>query len=490
MTLPPDYQAALDYIFNYVDYERRRSVPYTETAWDLKRTRRVLHALGDPHLALRYVHVAGSKGKGSTAANVDAVLRASGLRTGFYTSPHLHTFRERIRVDGRLIEQADVVRLLAQCKPAIELVPGITTFEIITVLALLHFAQQGVQWAVLEVGLGGRLDATNVVTPDVSVITPISYEHTALLGDTLDLIAREKAGIVKPGVPVVVAPQHDEALAAIVEVAARQGSPAILVGRDWTWRAVEDSRAGQRFAVQAAASPWAGDRLTDLHTPLLGAHQLANATTAVAACAELARRGAPISADSLRRGLAAVVWPGRLEVLVVPPPAQQVVVLDSAHNEASVRLLRSALAHYFPGRSLHLIAGISNDKDASAILAELLPGAETVVLTRSRHPRAADPVELAPLAARFLPAGRVTVARSVQEALAQALSFAGPGAIVCVAGSLFVAGEGREAWLALFPASLPAGDWAYEAEAPAPGWHVAQSSVAAQAALPLREVTV
>ncbi len=236
MTLPPDYQAALDYIFNYVDYERRRSVPYTETAWDLARTRRALHALDDPHLGLRYVHVAGSKGKGSTAANVDAVLRASGLRTGFYTSPHLHTFRERIRIDGQLIGQEDVVRLLDRCKLAIESVPGITTFEIITLLALLHFAQQAVDWVVLEVGLGGRLDATNVVTPAVSVITPISYEHTALLGDTLDLIAREKAGIIKPGVPVVVAPQHAEALAAIEEVAARQQARLILAGRNWTWR--------------------------------------------------------------------------------------------------------------------------------------------------------------------------------------------------------------------------------------------------------------
>ena len=475
MTLPPDYQAALDYIFNYVDYERRRSVPYTETAWDLARTRRVLHALGDPHLALRYVHVAGSKGKGSTASNVDAVLRASGLRTGFYTSPHLHTFRERIRIDGQLIAQADVVRLLAQCQLAIEAVPGITTFEIMTVLALLHFAQQGVDWVVLEVGLGGRLDATNVVVPAVSVITPISLEHTALLGDTLDLIAREKAGIIKPGVPVVVAPQHAEALAAIEEVAARQEARLVLAGRDWTWRSIIDSVAGQTFAVQAASSPWASDQLTALHTPLLGAHQLANATTAIAACAELARQGAPITAGSLRRGLAQVVWPGRLEVLAAPPPALQTVVLDSAHNDVSANLLRAALAHYFPGRPLHLVVGVSNDKDTAGILAELLPGAQRALLTRSRHPRAADPSELALVAARYLPAGRIEVVPTTPAALALALARAEPDAVVCLAGSLFIAGEGREAWLALHPGALPAGDWAYEAEPPAPGWQVAQT---------------
>ncbi len=496
MTLLPDYQAALDYIFNYVDYERRRSVPYTETAWDLERTRRVLSALGDPHLSLRYVHVAGSKGKGSTAANVESILRSSGLRTGFYTSPHLHTFRERIRVGGQLIHQQDVVRLLAQCQPAIEAVPGITTFEIITVLALLHFAQQRVDWVVLEVGLGGRLDATNVVTPAVSVITPISLEHTALLGDTLDLIAREKAGIVKPGVPVVVAPQHDEALDAIQEVAVRQGSRLVLAGRDWTWRSIVDAVAGQTFDVAAATSPWAPDELVALHTPLLGAHQLGNATTAIAACAELAWQGAPITADSLRRGLAQVVWPGRLEVLTVEKrdsaqagpdmqhEATKTLVLDSAHNDVSARLLRRALVRYFPGRPLHLIVGVSNDKDAAGILAELLPGAETVLLTRSRHPRAADPAELVPVAARYLPASRVEIAPTTPEALALALGQAEPGAVICLAGSLFIAGEGREAWLALHPGSLPLGDWAYEAEPPAPGWQVAQTPPTAPTAGP------
>ncbi len=511
MTLPPDYQAALDYIFNYVDYERRRSVLYTEAAWDLARTRRVLHALGDPHLGLRIVHVAGSKGKGSTAANVDAILTAAGLRTGFYSSPHLHTFRERIRVDGQLIAQQDVVRLLAQCQPAIEAVPGITTFEIMTVLALLHFAQQQVDWVVLEVGLGGRLDATNVVTPAVSVITPISFEHTALLGDTLAKIAREKAGIIKPGVPVVVAPQEAEALAVFQEIAAAQGARLVQVGRDWRWQALStcqeipsrvgsvgdrpehqvnlgqalsDGLDGQTFAVHSAASPWPLDELRELRTPLLGAHQLANATTAIAACAELASQGAPITAASLRRGLSQVVWPCRLEVLAAPaaqlPEQDQVsgmgatVVLDSAHNDASARLLRSALGRYFAGRPLVYVLGVSNDKDAAGILAELLPGAAAAVLTRSRHPRAADPRELAPLAERYLPGDRVSVVDSVADALAQALAQTSPETVICLTGSLFIAGEAREAWLARHPGYFPAGDWVYAAEPPAPDWQVTQ----------------
>ncbi len=500
MHLPSDYQAALDYIFNYVDYERRRSVPYDEEAWNLARERRVLAALGNPHLGYRIVHVAGSKGKGSTAANIEAVLRASGVRVGFYTSPHLHTFRERIRVNGELISRADVVRLLAQCRPAIEAVPGITTFEIITALALLHFAQQGVEWAVLEVGLGGRLDATNVVTPVVSVITPISYEHTALLGDTLDKIAREKAGIIKPGVPIVCAPQADEALAAIREVAEQQAAPFILVGRDWCWHSVSDGLDGQRFDVTRgpayspssfanaaelgqpgsapAASDWP-DRLSGLYTPLLGAHQLANATAALAACEQAARAGAPITMHGLRQGLAAVVWPARLEVLQRSEPGQPAVVVDSAHNDSSARLLRSALAGYFPGQPLHLVVGVSTDKDIDALFAALIPGAQRLIVVRSRHPRACDPTELMRRAQAQAPEVATTIADSVAAGLARALAGCDRGeettAVVCVAGSLFVAAEAREAWLGAHPQGLPAGDWAYEAEPFDGTWQVSQT---------------
>ena len=474
MILDPAYQAALDYIFHYVDYERRRNVPYTEAAWDLQRMRQVLQALGTPHLGLRFVHVAGSKGKGSTAANIEAVLRAAGIRTGFYTSPHLHTFRERIRVDGALISQADVVRLLEQCKPAVEAVPGITTFEIITALALLYFAEQGVEWVVLEVGLGGRLDATNVVTPAVSVITPISLEHTALLGNTLAAIAREKAGIIKPGVPVVVAPQAGEALLAIEQAAALQSARLTQVGRDWLWRPVADGLEGQVFDLDCLPgsrprrwpAAWGVGPLAGLRIPLLGSHQLSNAATAVAACAELAMQGVELPVDALRRGLSSVVWPARLEVLPAVDGRERPVVLDSAHTDTSAQLLRAALARYFPGRSLHLIVGVSNDKDAAKILASLLPGAETVTLTRSRHPRAADPQALAGLAAQFVPAGRVHVAASVRQALAQALSSPSAGDVICLAGSLFVAAEGRAEWLALHPGALPADDWAYQAELP------------------------
>lgn len=473
--LEPDYQAALDYIFNYVDYERRRSVPYTEAAWNLERTRQVLAALDNPHRVLRFVHVAGSKGKGSTAANIEAVLRASGLRTGFYTSPHLHTFRERIRVDGQLISPKEVVWLLGRCKPAIEAVPGITTFEIMTVLALLHFARQGVDWVVLEVGLGGRLDATNVVTPAVSVITPISLEHTALLGDTLADIAREKAGIIKPGVPVVIAPQKPEAQAVFDAVARSQAAPLIQVGADWTWQSVSNRVSGQLFSVRSEGSPWDAEDLEGLYTPLLGSHQLSNATTAIAACAALVAQRAPITGSTLRDGLAHVVWPGRLEVLTGPAPGRRTLVLDSAHTDASAQLLHSALAAYFPARPVTLVLGVSNDKDAAGILAALLPDVQRLIVTRSRHPRAADPLTLATLAANWLSATQIVDAPDVAAALDMALAQTPAEGIVCLTGSMFIVGEGREAWLARFPHVLPANDWAHQAEPPGTGWQVTQT---------------
>ncbi|MCS6844634.1 MAG: bifunctional folylpolyglutamate synthase/dihydrofolate synthase [Caldilineales bacterium] len=473
MALPASYQAALDYIFNYVDYERRRSVPYTEQAWDLGRMRRALAALGDPHQQPRFVHIAGSKGKGSTAAMVEAVLRASGLRVGFYSSPHLHTVRERIRVDGQLIGRDELVRLLDRCRPAIEATPGITTFEILTLLAFVHFAEQGVPWVVLEVGLGGRLDATNVVTPAVSVITPISFEHTAILGNTLDQIAREKAGIIKPGVPVVTAPQEEEAFAAIAQVAGQRGSRLEAVGHRWRWTAVADGLEGQVLDVERLANGRPAFALSGLRLSLLGAHQQANAVTALAALCEAVEAGAAVTEAGLRRGLATVYWPGRLEVLRPPDAEGPAVVVDSAHNDASARLLRSALAHYFRGRRLRLVVGVSTDKDLAGILSALAEDAERLVAVRSRHPRAADP-RLVVEAARGvgLSQAQVASADTVADGLALALDGADADRVICAAGSLFVAAEAREAWLAWHPDAFSAADWAWEAEPPDFSWQI------------------
>ena len=233
------YQDTLDYIFGYVNYEKQVRYPYDAVTFNLSRMEEVLERLGRPQDRFQCVHIAGTKGKGSTSVMVESVLRSAGYRTGIYTSPHLHTFRERIRLGSGLMTKADLVALLDRCKPAIEAVPEITAFEVMTALAFQYFAENGVEWAVLEVGLGGRLDATNVVHPAVCAITSLSYDHVELLGHTLSLIAFEKAGIIKPGVPVVSAPQEPEAMAVIrrvcADTGAQPGGPGrgLALGKGW-----------------------------------------------------------------------------------------------------------------------------------------------------------------------------------------------------------------------------------------------------------------
>nr|NIV39504.1 bifunctional folylpolyglutamate synthase/dihydrofolate synthase [Anaerolineae bacterium] len=244
------YRDALSYLYSFTDYEKRGFAAYAPEFYNLDRVRHLLALMGEPQRTFQAVHIAGTKGKGSTAAMIESVLRVAGYRTGLYTSPHLHSFRERIQVAGELIPEAGVIRLVEEMRPLVARVEGITTFEIITCLAFAWFAELGVEWTVVEVGLGGRLDATNVLEPQVTIITPISYDHVAILGDTLSQIAAEKAGIIKPGVPLVSAPQPEEALATICDVCDRQGAPLTLVGRDWTWLAGAADLNGQAFTVR------------------------------------------------------------------------------------------------------------------------------------------------------------------------------------------------------------------------------------------------
>jgi len=439
-----DYRQALASIYSFTDYEKRGFAAYAPEFYNLDRVHRLLALLGDPHRTFRSIHIAGTKGKGSTAAMAEAVLRAAGYRTGLYTSPHLHTFRERIQVGGELIPEADVVRLVEAMQPLVDQVADITTFEVMTALAFAWFAEQRVEWAVVEVGLGGRLDATNVVMPAVAVITPISYDHTAILGDTLAQIAAEKAGIVKPGVPVVTAPQTDEALGVIEETCRRQGSPLTLVGRDWEWQAGHFTFDGQAFAIRHGR-----ERLDGLWLPLLGEHQLLNATTAVAA---VAGSGTEVSAAAIRHGLRAVYWPARLEILNRGPW----LVADSAHNGDSAQKLRAALQALFGGRRLTVVLGASTDHVTPELLAALLAGAERAIATRARHPRAADP---AWLQARAGVLGYpLEVSQSVPQALEMALAAAGPDDLICCTGSVFIAAEARAAWLTRQGLPLPPTD--------------------------------
>jgi dihydrofolate synthase / folylpolyglutamate synthase len=461
------YQDALEYIFGYVNYEKQARYPYNAVTFDLSRMEEVLERLGRPHERFRCVHIAGTKGKGSTSAMVESVLRAAGYRTGLYTSPHLHTFRERIRLDGGLMSKAELVDLLERSKPVIEATPGITAFEVMTALAFQFFAEQGVEWAVLEVGLGGRLDATNVVHPAVAGITSLSYDHVELLGHTLSLIAFEKAGIIKPGVPVVSAPQEPEAMAVIQRVCHDTAARLVVVGDAWQWEKNGADLTGQSFSVRGPD----GLQLDDLRIGLLGRHQRDNATTAIAMLYELKAQGLNITEDMLRTGLATAKWPGRFELLNQSPA----LVVDSAHNENSAQKLRAALATYFPRpprQQLALIFGASSDKDIAGMLKIFLgseaetgyPPADKVIVTRSGHPRSAGPAQLADLVRELNTSCPISVQPSLEGALAEAMAWAGPDDLVCVTGSIFVVAQARRVWAQRHPATFAADDWVFQDE--------------------------
>jgi dihydrofolate synthase/folylpolyglutamate synthase len=434
MTLQQSYSEALDYLYSFINWEVERHVRYAPEVMTLDRPRRVLTELGNPHNQYPVIHITGTKGKGSVGAMCASALRVAGLRTGLYSSPHLQDFRERFRINNLLISQDDFTALVNEMRPVIDTVPDITWFEVTTALAFLYFAQQNVDAAVIEVGLGGRLDATNVVTPVVSVITSLSYDHTHLLGDSLASIAREKGGIIKPGVPVVSAPQPPEALDVLTEIAAERNAPLTLVGRDWLFT----HRASTLNDTEFLAGP-AGQPPEAYCTKLSGEHQALNATVALAALDHARQAGVAITPDAIRVGFAEVDWPGRLEVVPYTPT----LVLDAAHNAASARRLRVALEELFPQRPLVLIFGASADKDVSGMFEELLPIVDHLIVTQAIHPRAFAPDELAALAHQQNYSGSIDLIPAVDKALERASTLAGTKGMICTTGSLFVVGEVR-----------------------------------------------
>ena len=437
------YNQALDYLYSHVDYSLKKSAELAKAHFELGRMRALMELLGNPQDAYPILHVAGTKGKGSTSVLMASALTAGGYKTGLYTSPHLQDYAERIQIDRQPISHAQLVELVEEMKPAVAKIPAITTFEITTALGFLYFARQKVTAAVFEVGLGGRLDATNVVTPRVAVITSLSYDHMAVLGNTLTLIAGEKAGIIKPGIPVVSAPQPEEALAVLEKVAAERKVGLTLVGRDVNFRGLEHTLDGQ--ALEIIEQPSSGPnshhgqepKSVILRIPLLGMHQVVNAVTAYTA---LRTSGFSLSEQAIQKGFASVRWPCRFEIL----SRQPVVVLDSAHNADSARRLRQTLDDYFPGRPVVWVFSILEDKDAAGMLAELKPTLACVIATQTDHPRVLEAEKIVSL---VQPSGiPVELVRPGAAALEKAIELAGAQGIVLVAGSVAFAGEMRTAW--------------------------------------------
>ncbi len=431
------YQKALDYLYSFVDYSLTRNLRNLPEKFNLDRMRALMQHLGNPYQKYPVIHVAGTKGKGSTAAMIANALQAAGYRVGFYSSPHLIEFTERIQVNRQEISKESVVEIVEQLKPHVAEIPQLTTFELTTAIGFIYFAQQKVDIAVVEVGLGGRLDATNIVTPLVSVITSISYDHMAVLGNTLAAIAGEKGGIIKPGRPVVIAPQSDEARQVFIDLSTQRNAPLVQVGSDVVYTAGDHSLSGQ--TLQVAPNPSNGKPL-ELTIPLLGPHQVENAATAYAALLIARKEGLSIPDEAIQRGFATVKWMGRFEILRKDPP----VVLDSAHNRDSARRLVETLKTYFPGRRMILILGASEDKDIDGMFQELMPVTDVLIATQSVHPRALDAGKLVEMAKSY---GRPAYAiLPLEDAVRIALEKAGSDGLVLVTGSLFVVAAARLTW--------------------------------------------
>lgn len=439
------YNEALDYLYSFVDYSLKHISELAKAEFNLDRMFALMEELGNPQSRYPIIHVAGTKGKGSVSALCASALQAAGYRTGLYTSPHLLDYCERIQINGEPISHEFMVELVDEIRPAVAKIPKLTTFEITTALGSLAFAKRDVNAAVIEVGLGGRLDATNVVTPNVSVITSLSYDHMAVLGDTLAKIAGEKAGIIKQGLPVVSSSQKDEALEVLERVARQKECEFFLVGRDVKFERLSSSLEGQELAVSFERLA-VGDQplavngplsMVHLKIPLLGSHQVENAATAYAA---LRVSGISISDEGIQKGFSQVKWPARFEVLRREPP----VVIDSAHNRDSALRLRQTLDEYFPGRPVILIFCALEDKDISGMLEELKPRLELVLATQANHPRAPSPEWTAEQVKKAgIPVEAVS---PVSAALERALALAGTGKIVLAAGSVAFAGEVGAAW--------------------------------------------
>ena len=447
--LEQSYQESLDFIYSFVDFSMKRHVDDSHHFFKLDRMRKFAELLDNPQDNYPSIHVTGTKGKGSVASLCASALQAAGYKVGLYTSPHLQEFTERIQINGMEIDKSELVALVNRLRPLTQQVPEITTFELTTALGFLYFAEQQVDIAVIEVGLGGRLDATNIINPLVSVITPVSYDHRAVLGDTLTEIAYEKGGIIKPGKPVVLSPQQPEAEKELLRIAAEREAPITQVEKAYTYTEVAHNLDGQEMIITRRLTNNGNVLLSlaaeplRLHLPLLGMHQVQNAATAFAALDIIAQNDITLTPQAVARGFAQVTWPARFEILRKEPP----LVIDSAHNGDSMRRLRQTLDEYFPGRAFILIFGASADKELDDMFREILPRVESVITTQSVHPRAANPQELARRIAPYnVPVQAINPA---EAALSKALELAGSEKGIIVAGSIFIAAAIRSIWKAI-----------------------------------------
>ena len=416
------YQQSLDYLYGLEKFGM---------IFGLTQVERILEAIGNPHREVQAIHIGGTNGKGSTAAMMASILQKEGYRVGLYTSPHLIRFTERIKVNGKEIEKEEVAALAGWMRERIEeagIASPFTFFDFTTAMALYYFQQRMVDLAVLEVGLGGRLDSTNVVDPLLSIITNISKDHEAYLGKSLLKIAGEKAGIIKKGRPLITAATQPRLLRLFSKVCREKGSLYFRVGREFRYVGAEDGE----FHYEGLHR-----KLWGLHLNLRGFHQIVNATTALGAMEVLDDLGYPVSTDAMVEGLREADWPGRLEVVASSPK----VVLDGAHNPAGALVLGESLKKEFQYQHLILLIGVMKDKDIESILHLLAPLADHIILTKPNSDRAATPASLKKALGRN--GKRAEIIEDLKEAIERGLSITGQEDLLCITGSLYTVGEAR-----------------------------------------------
>jgi dihydrofolate synthase / folylpolyglutamate synthase len=429
-----------DSIRSLEDFYRQPLVPAARAG--LRRAAVLLDRLGNPHRCFRSIHVTGSTGKGSTTSMIGSILEQAGFRTGYFRSPHLESYRERIAVNGADITSDEWVRLFSRVWPVVEAMHSCTLddyqlgrpalFEVLFALMSLQFADKGVEWAAVEAGLGGRLDATNLLQSDVAVITNVSLEHTQVLGDTIGAIAAEKAAIIKPDGRAVTAAADPVALEVIETRASELGVPLLKIGQDIQVRVTRDSLVGQDLTFTY------GDRPLDVQLHVAGAFQATNAATAFGACRALRYAGIEVGDDTVTRGLEAAVLPGRFEIVSHHP----LIILDGAHNPAAARALRSAVEHLLPNLQKTVVFAAMADKDLVGIAKELGPVADRLILTRVPDAHRAASIEM--LLGAFGPyTGRLSTQEAPEQALNRALNEMDASSALIVTGSMYLVGYAR-----------------------------------------------
>jgi len=460
------YEEALAFLYKAIDYEKLISYQYNAATFSLDRMVRMLEYAGNPHKAFPSIHITGTKGKGSTSIMLSTMLEHAGLRTGLFTSPHLIDLKERIQINHQNISEEEFASNLGEFRPYIQHLRDTepsaspTFFEILTAVAMLYFKEKRVDMAVLEVGLGGRLDSTNVVIPQVSVITNVGLDHTAILGNTLSSIAYEKAGIIKQGVPVVSAVESPDALSVIEKTCREKDARLYLLGKN-----ILISECGMRNAdishnpqfqipnpQSAFRNPHSARGLSctiktwrhtypDIFLPLIGAHQAKNCALALGAL-EIMREQGDISIDdrTIRDALAHVYCPARVEVVGKNP----LIILDYAHTVDSMKFLRESLLGNFTFHKLILVLGFSQDKDLDNILKEIVSVGDSIIVTRSKNPRAADPEDLCKRI-ESLCGKQAEIFDNTQDAVVAAKQKASKEDLICITGSAYIAGEARQA---------------------------------------------